>query len=891
MARDIKTRFVLEGEQKFKSAMKDSANAIKVLNSEEKLAKAQFQQTGDAQKYAAQQAEILKQKIEEQKAAVAAAEEAIRQLSENGVAENSRQMQQWKIKLNDAQTALTRMETDLQNLGAESSEAASETDNLGESLQSLDKKASLEAVLNSVNRLSDGLGTALTKVKDLATGLVSELREAASWADDLATTALVYGMDTETLQRMQFAAQLVDTDVETIIKSRQKLEQAMKAARPNLGSEDFEKQKTSVNEYEKAFAQLGVEIMRYGQYRNWEDVFWEAGDALMHMTDGLDDVAKANAEVVRDTTAQQLFGKSWRELIPLFTAGREGYQEALDSAAVVSEEDVGKLTALDDEIQKLKNQFDTLEKTVFAQLAPALKDLAKALSGVLSEMNEYLQTEEGQAMLQGLSEAVRGLFSDLTNTDFSTVLGTVKDALGKVTEGFAWIKENGGAVTGAVKGIVGAWMALKVTSGMTTVLQLISGMKGLIGLGGGKTPVVTPSVDATPKGTPVSPTGGAAGGAAAASAAETSLMMKIGTSPIGRAVGGLAASGIGDVAGAVVLGVNMLGDYLAAGRTLRDGGSLEEAFNASAEVVKKTFSRENLNDALDNWNPNSENANVIAKGIGAARDWVEDTTSRIETAANEALTSASKGFEDWQRTVEENVSTVKDDWSNLWDEITGHGGGDSDGEGPKVAVEPESIEMPTKEDLEQRMFEEFGTTDPVKLKIMMEANPVKAPGSDGYWSNGSNPVDEMKDSVEQAAPSLNQSMDTIGGNASAGLASGINARAGEAIAAAQALATAVANTIRSALQIASPSKIMMQLGGYVTEGFAEGIESQLGLVNRAAERMADSVNVNPSVGGTSGSRNGGMIDVTLMIGPDQLTEIMTPLVNDSIGEEIALVRR
>lgn len=890
MARDIKTRFVLEGEQKFKSAMKDSANAIKVLNSEEKLAKAQFQQTGDAQKYAAQQAEILKQKIEEQKAAVAAAEEAIRQLSENGVAENSRQMQQWKIKLNDAQTALTRMETDLQNLGAESSEAASETDNLGESLQSLDKKASLEAVLNSVNRLSDGLGTALTKVKDLAAGLVSELREAASWADDLATTALVYGMDTETLQRMQFAAQLVDTDVETIIKSRQKLEQAMKAARPNLGSEDFEKQKTSVNEYEKAFAQLGVEIMRYGQYRNWEDVFWEAGDALMHMTDGLDDVAKANAEVVRDTTAQQLFGKSWRELIPLFTAGREGYQEALDSAAVVSEEDVGKLTALDDEIQKLKNQFDTLEKTVLAQLAPALTDLATALSGVLSEMNEYLQTEEGQAMLQGLSEAVRGLFSDLTNTDFSTVLGTVKDALGKVTEGLGWIKENGAAVTGAVKAIVGAWMALKVTSGMTTVLQLISGMKGL-GLGGGKTPVVTPPVDSTPKGTPVSPTGGAAGGAAAASAAETSLMMKIGTSPIGRAVGGLAASGIGDFAGAAVLGATMLADYTPAGRTLRDGGSLGEALDASAKEVAKTFSRENLNDFLDNWNPKSENANVIAKGVGAAQDWVKDTTSTIENSAKEALGSAGQAFENWQRTVEENVSTFKDDWDSLWDEITGHGGSDSDGEGPKVAVEPESIEMPTKEDLEQRMFEEFGTTDPVKLKIMMEANPVKAPGSDGYWSNGSNPVDEMKDSVEQAAPSLNQSMDTIGGNASAGLASGINARAGEAIAAAQALATAVANTIRSALQIASPSKIMMQLGGYVTEGFAEGIESQLGLVNRAAERMADSVNVNPSVGGTSGSRNGGMIDVTLMIGPDQLTEIMTPLVNDSIGEEIALVRR
>ena len=865
---------------------------------------------------------------------IAAAEEAIRQLSENGVAENSRQMQQWKIKLNDAQTALTRMETDLQNLGAESSEAASETDNLGESLQSLDKKASLEAVLNSVNRLSAGLGAALTKVKDLAKGLVSELREAASWADDLATTALVYGMDTETLQRMQFAAQLVDTDVETIIKSRQKLEQAMKAARPNLGSEDFEKQKTSVNEYEKAFAQLGVEIMRYGQYRNWEDVFWEAGDALMHMTDGLDDVAKANAEVVRDTTAQQLFGKSWRELLPLFTAGREGYQEALDSAAVVSDEDVGKLTALDDEIQKLKNQFDTLEKTVLAQLAPALTDLATALSGVLSEMNEYLQTEEGQAMLQGLSEAVRGLFSDLTNTDFSNVLGTVEDALGKVTEGLGWIKDNGDAVTGAVKAIVGAWMALKVTSGMTTVLQLINGMNGLLGFGGGKTPVVAPQVGATPNGGPVSSTGGAVGGAAAAGAAEKTLMMKIGTSPIGRAIGGLAASGIGDAVGAAVLGVTMLGDYTAGGRTLRDGGSLGEALDASAKEVAKTFSQENLNDFLDNWNPASENANVIAKGVGAVQNWLGETASGVENAAKEALQSAGKAFEDWQRSVFDGTSgqgggdsgseSAKIEISpeeielpskeeleqRMFEEFgttdpvklkimmeadpvkaPGSDGYWSDGSNPAVAVEPESIEMPTKEELERRMFEDFGTTDPIKLKIMMEADPVKAPGSDGYWSDGSNPVDEMKDSVEQAAPSLNQSMDTIGGNASAGLANGINARAGEAIAAAHALATAVADTIRSALQIASPSKIMMQLGGYVTEGFAEGIESQLGLVNRAAERMADSVNVNPSVGGTSGSRNGGMIDVTLMIGPDQLTEIMTPLVNDSIGEEIALVRR
>ena len=83
--REIKTRFALEGEQKFKSAMKESANAIKLLNAQEKLAKAQFQQTGDAEKYVASQTQLMKQKIEEQKGAVAAAEQAIKSLTDNGI--------------------------------------------------------------------------------------------------------------------------------------------------------------------------------------------------------------------------------------------------------------------------------------------------------------------------------------------------------------------------------------------------------------------------------------------------------------------------------------------------------------------------------------------------------------------------------------------------------------------------------------------------------------------------------------------------------------------------------------------------------------------------------------------------------------------------------------
>ena len=79
---EIKTRFRLEGEQQFRAAMKDAADAQKVLNAEMKLAKATFENTGDAEEYAAESARILREQIREQQKAVDAAESALKKLGE-----------------------------------------------------------------------------------------------------------------------------------------------------------------------------------------------------------------------------------------------------------------------------------------------------------------------------------------------------------------------------------------------------------------------------------------------------------------------------------------------------------------------------------------------------------------------------------------------------------------------------------------------------------------------------------------------------------------------------------------------------------------------------------------------------------------------------------------
>lgn len=78
---------------------------------------------------------------------------------------------------------------------------------------------------------------------------------------------------------------------------------------------------------------------------------------------------------------------------------------------------------------------------------------------------------------------------------------------------------------------------------------------------------------------------------------------------------------------------------------------------------------------------------------------------------------------------------------------------------------------------------------------------------------------------------------TAGVNAGQGLANGLYAKQGAVTSAATSLAAIAQNTIRSALQIRSPSKVMEKLGEYTAEGQAVGMINRLDQVKRAAEEV------------------------------------------------------
>lgn len=93
--------------------------------------------------------------------------------------------------------------------------------------------------------------------------------------------------------------------------------------------------------------------------------------------------------------------------------------------------------------------------------------------------------------------------------------------------------------------------------------------------------------------------------------------------------------------------------------------------------------------------------------------------------------------------------------------------------------------------------------------------------------------------ISSAFNALNGQLYSAGLFAMAGLSSGISSGAGRAIAAARSVANSVSSTIRTALKIHSPSRVMVSIGEYITQGLAKGIMASSKLVDKASGRLAD----------------------------------------------------
>ena len=461
MAVNVKMGVDLGG---FKSGIQQGTQILKGLNAEMKATEAEFKATGNAEQKMASQTKNLTSQIQVQKGIVDQAQKALDAMAKAGIDPADKAYQQMYATMMKAQQGMYEAQAALNSLGESAQQAAGGANDLVTSVNSIGKKISLDQVISGIGSITGALETAAGKAVQLGETIWNAVMDRAQWADDTQTMALMYGIDVDTLQRMQkLVTNGLDTTVDAILTAQSRLKRG-------VGSGSIADDLRELHLTASELQDTGGGILEFVR-KDSVDLFWEAGQAIMNLGD----------EYEKEEKAQKLFGRGWKELVPLFSEYKsvEEYRAALEKVNVSSDEDINNMATLNDKISELKGNLEQLSTDILAQLAPGLSTLADALNGVLTEIIEYLKTDKGKEMLQSLGDAVSGLFGDLSKIDPEKVVSGFVEVFTKVTGGIQWLVDNAETAKGILATVVGAWGTLKLGETVLKVVNLVDGIKGL----------------------------------------------------------------------------------------------------------------------------------------------------------------------------------------------------------------------------------------------------------------------------------------------------------------------------------------------------------------------------------------------------------------------------
>lgn len=297
------------------------------------------------------------------------------------------------------------------------------------------KAAESNAVIAQIgataSKISESTGKMAGKTKALsaaAGGTLAALGglaiKAGQTADDLNTLSKQTGLSTEELQKMQYAADLIDVPVDTITGSLKKLKKNMTS---------------TSSETQEAWSKLGVTLKDdvTGEFRNIDDVFYDTIQGL----------STINNETERDIVAMQLFGKSADELAGIIDDGGESLrklgEEAKNKGLIISQEDLDSANQMNDAIDKLKAEatgtFAELGTEVAEMLLPYIPEIEAALSKALEIIRE-MDPEKLQMVVKILAvvaaiSPLLSIISSLTGTisALSPIISVLAGSLGAIS--------------------------------------------------------------------------------------------------------------------------------------------------------------------------------------------------------------------------------------------------------------------------------------------------------------------------------------------------------------------------------------------------------------------------------------------------------------------------
>ena len=389
MATGVSVKMGVTGVKEFKKGIADAEASIKAMDQALKLNEAQLKLNGDAEIAFKNKVQILKDQIVQQTEIVRKAQQALQTMKEKGVDTSSKSFQDMQRTVYTATTKLLDMKTNLKEVEENGAGAAKGLEKVDSQVDQIAKNTSWANVARGIKEIRERLESAGRAAISFGKKLMGSVQGSAEWADNLMTTANMFEISPEQLQRMQKVADFIDTDVDAILTAQQRMKKAT----------------TTKNGKEAIENTLGIDLS--GQTP--DELFWEIGDALMHMSDEFD----------KESAAQSIFGRSWRELMPLFKKGQTEYQKMLDEQTVLSDEQVEKLGNVDDmfktieqEIQQMKNEFWANNADKIMELMQWLIDHKDAIVVALTAIAGGLaamRIAEFAANLQKVVQGFQGL--------------------------------------------------------------------------------------------------------------------------------------------------------------------------------------------------------------------------------------------------------------------------------------------------------------------------------------------------------------------------------------------------------------------------------------------------------------------------------------------------
>ena len=397
---------------------------------------------------------------------------------------NSRAAEELEIKLNKETETLGKMKAEVTKTDSALGEMGDESGSTAKDLSKVDDEAkkaekSTKSLGEQLKDFGKGIGSAVSGVAKAFAGLAASavaavgalgalVMKSTDAAGELVDMSAKTGFTVTQLQEFKYVGDQIGVGLDTITGSASRFTNAIEAAAGGTGplAEDM--------------ALLGVSVYdANGNLRDSKELYQEALNGL----GGLEN------ETQKEIVAQNLFGKSYQELMPLINTSAEEMakltQEGRDLGAVMSEEAVYGLEAFGDEIAGLKSGLQGSLGTIAAAVLPAFQSVTGIAKGWMGELAEILSGSGGDlaSVAPKIGSLLGKIFTDIAAGLPDMVdmgLGIVQGLVEAIVAALPNLVPAGLEILKSLIGFIATMAPMLIEAGVPLILQLVKGIVDLM---------------------------------------------------------------------------------------------------------------------------------------------------------------------------------------------------------------------------------------------------------------------------------------------------------------------------------------------------------------------------------------------------------------------------